>query len=541
MSGMPILTLLTLLPILGGIVVVGFQNQQLARRVAIAFSFLSLALALGLWKSFDASSGALQFVERADWIPALGVQYFLAVDGLGLLMVLLTSILVPLALLASGKLFEKAPHPGALSVERGEGVRRTREGNSSYSPRLYHALILFLQAGLIGTFTALNFFHWFIFWELSLIPAFFLVRLWGGMNRGPAAIQFFVYTMVGSVAMLLAFLAIFLATGKMDFVELAAMGRDGSLAGALAAKLGWYELNTKPLALIIFGGVLLGFAVKTPMLPFHTWLPSTYAEAPWPVTMLLTGVMSKMGVYGFIRILLPIFPQQINWVLTLLLWLAVITIVFSACAAFAQRDLKRVLAYSSINHLGYCLLAVFAVAKFTSAPEFETEKAAALNGAFLQIFNHGLTAATLFMFVGFIEQRTGGVRGLNDFGGLRKTIPVFCGLMGIALFSSLGLPGLNGFVGEFLIFKGVFPLAPWAAGLSVIGLLVTAIFLLTIIQRVFAGPLNEKWSKLPDLTWRERVLVAIPIALMFLLGLWPRLILDVVNSTAVRMVEQLKF
>jgi NADH-quinone oxidoreductase subunit M len=351
--------------------------------------------------------------------------------------------------------------------------------------------------------------------------------------------------MVGSVAMLLAFLAIFLATGKMDFIELAALARDGSLVNALSDKLGWklfgFEFTAKVMPLIIFSGVLLGFAVKVPLMPFHTWLPATYAEAPSPVTMLLTGVMSKMGVYGFLRILLPIFPQQINWVLTPLLWLAVITIVFSACAAFAQRDLKRILAYSSINHLGYCLLAVFAVAKFTNAPEFEIEKAAALNGVFLQMFNHGLTAATLFMLVGLVEQRTGGLRGLNDFGGLRKTVPVFCGLMGIALFSSLGLPGLNGFIGEFLIFKGVFPLTPWAAVLSVLGILVTAIFILTIIQRVFTGPLNKKWAKFPDLTLRERVLVGIPIALMFVLGLYPRLVLDVINSTAVRMVEQLKF
>jgi NADH-quinone oxidoreductase subunit M len=518
-NGISILTLLTLLPIIGGIIVVGLQDKQLARRFALGFSFLSLGLALGLWKSFDATNTELQFVERADWIPSLGVQYFVGVDGLGLLMVLLASIVVPMALLVSDRVTDRVP--------------------------LYHGLVLFLQAGLIGTFTALNFFHWFLFWELSLIPAFFLVRLWGGANRGPAATQFFVYTMVGSVAMLLAFLAIFHATGKMDFIELAAMGRDGSLVNALSDKLGWklfgFEFTAKVMPLIIFSGVLLGFAVKVPLMPFHTWLPATYAEAPSPVTMLLTGVMSKMGVYGFLRILLPIFPQQINWVLTPLLWLAVITIVFSACAAFAQRDLKRILAYSSINHLGYCLLAVFAVAKFTNAPEFETEKAAALNGVFLQMFNHGLTAATLFMFVGFIEQRSGGLRGLNDFGGLRKTIPVFCGLMGIALFSSLGLPGLNGFIGEFLIFKGVFPLTPWAAALSVLGILVTAIFILTIIQRVFAGPLNEKWSKLPDLTLRERLLVGIPIALMFVLGLYPRLVLDVINSTAVRMVEQLKF
>jgi NADH-quinone oxidoreductase subunit M len=536
-SQMPILTLLTLLPIFGGIVVVGLQDKQLARRFALGFSFLSLGLALGLWKSFDAANGELQFVERADWIPTLGVQYFLGVDGLGLLMVLLTSIVVPMALLVSGNLVgtsSTSSHAGKV----GDAVERVP---TRYSPQLYHALVLFLQAGLIGTFTALNFFHWFLFWELSLIPAFFLVRLWGGAQRSPAATQFFIYTMVGSVAMLLAFLAIFLATGKMDFIQLAELGRNGSLAEALAAKLGWHDLNARPLALIIFGGVLLGFAVKVPLMPFHTWLPATYAEAPSPVTMLLTGVMSKMGVYGFLRILLPIFPQQINWVLTPLLWLAVITIVFSACAAFAQKDLKRMLAYSSINHLGYCLLAVFAVAKFTSAPEFVTEKAAALNGVFLQMFNHGLTAATLFMFVGFIEQRSGGLRGLNDFGGLRQIAPVFCGLMGISLFSSLGLPGLNGFVGEFLIFKGVFPLTPWAAALSVIGLLVTAIFILTLLQRVFNGPLNEKWLKFPDLTLRERVLVGIPTVLMFVLGLWPRVVLDVINSTAVRMVERLNF
>ena len=519
MSGFPILTIITLLPLIAGIVVAGLGEQKkLARGIAFISSLLSLALALVLWRSFDASSGALQFVEKHSWIPTLGVNYFVGVDGLGLLMLLLTAVITPMAMLASWR------------VEK--------------SPSLFFSLVLFLQAGLFGTFTALNFFHWFIFWELSLIPAFFLVRLWGGSQRAPAATQFFVYTMVGSIAMLLAFLAIFLATGKFDFTALAELGRNGTLASALSAKLGWFDLTTNQLALVIFGGVLLGFAVKVPLMPFHTWLPATYAEAPSGVTMLLTGVMSKMGMYGFIRIVLPIFGPELNLphVQTVLLSLAVITIVFSACAAFAQKDLKRMLAYSSINHLGYCLLAVFAVARYTgNDASFDTEKAAALNGVFLQMFNHGLTAAALFWFVALIEKRSGGLRGLNDFGGLRKVAPIFCGLMGIALFSSLGLPGLNGFVGEFLIFKGVFPLAPWAAGLSVIGLLVTAIFILTILQRVFNGPLNEKWSKFPDLTLGEIAMLIIPIALMFVLGLYPRLVLDVINPTAVQMVEQLKF
>jgi NADH-quinone oxidoreductase subunit M len=257
--------------------------------------------------------------------------------------------------------------------------------------------------------------------------------------------------------------------------------------------------------------------------------------------MLLTGVMSKMGVYGFLRILLPIFPEQVRWMLKPLLWLAVATIVCSAAAAFVQRDLKRLLAYSSINHLGYCLLGIFAVAPTTLSAAASAEKAAALNGVFLQMFNHGLTAATLFWFVGMLEQRGQGLRGLNDFGGLRKVAPVFCGLMGIALFSSLGLPGLNGFIGEFLIFKGAFPLATWATALSVLGLLITAIFLLTLLQRVFNGPLNPRWSALPDLTLGERMLVLPALVLMVALGVYPQLVLGVINSTVVRMVEQLRF
>jgi NADH-quinone oxidoreductase subunit M len=385
-----------------------------------------------------------------------------------------------------------------------------------------------------------------------LIPAFFLVRLWGGPQRAAAATQFFVYTMVGSIALLLSFLGIFLATkhgsgpGIFDFTELGELGRNGEIAAGVANNLGFHlfghAFTASAMTKLIFLGALLGFAVKVPLMPFHTWLPATYTEAPSGTTMLLTGVMSKMGVYGFLRILLPIFPNEIHALRTPLLVLAVVTIVFSASAAFAQKDLKRIFAYSSINHLGYCLLAIFAVATSGStlvAPA--TEKAAALSGVFLQMFNHGLTAATLFWFVALLEQRSGGLRGLNDFGGIRKVAPVFCGLMGIALFSSLGLPGLNGFIGEFLIFKGVFPLAPCAASLSVIGLLVTAIFILTVLQRVFNGPLNAKWPAFPDLTLCERAMLAVPIALMFVLGVYPQLVLGVINPTIVEMVKQLPF
>jgi len=520
-----LLSILTFLPLVGGIVAIGLgpDHRRMARGVALGVSFAALALAVAAWMHFDPTASGFQFSEQAEWIPSLNVEYRVGVDGLGLIMVLLTALVTPMAMLASGDRLFASPR--------------------SVGPALYFGLMLFLESGLFGTFTALNFIHWFLYWELSLIPAFFLVRLWGGPRRAAAATQFFLYTMVGSVALLLSFLAIYLAAGTFDFGRLADLARDGQLNALLASpRLGWYSLTGRELATVIFAGALLGFAVKVPLMPFHTWLPATYAEAPSGTTMLLTGVMSKMGLYGFLRILLPIFPEQMHWLRKPLLALAILTILFSAGAAFAQKDLKRVFAYSSINHLGYCLLGIFAVTGYGSlALTPSIEQAAALNGVLLQMFNHGLTAATLFWFVAMIEERSGGLRGVEDFGGVRKVAPVLCGLMGIALFSSLGLPGLNGFVGEFLIFKGTFPLATCSSSLSVLGLLVTAIFLLTVLQRVFNGPLNPKWSSMPDLTWAERAMLAAPIALMFVLGIYPQLVLGVVDGTVVQMVKQLPF
>lgn len=518
MTEFPWLTILTFTPFVLGLVVLslGSRQGQVARVLGLVASLLSLALTLLVWKHFTPDSGALQLEETHAWEPWLAIQYHVGIDGISMLLLLLTAIVVPMALLASWRIEERTA--------------------------TYFGLVLLLESGLFGTFTALNFFHWFMFWELSLIPAFFLIRLWGGPFRASAATQFFIYTMVGSVLMLLGFLAIYLSTHQFDLTQLSELGRNGNLLGALDHGLGWRDLTTKRLGLIIFSGVFLGFAVKVPLIPFHTWLPEAYAEAPAGTTMLLTGLMSKMGVYGFLRIILPIFPQEMSWVLTPLLWLAVLTIVLSASAALVQRDLKRMLAYSSINHLGYCMLGIFAVMRSGALlPGPLVEKAAALNGVMLQMFNHGLTAATLFWLLGYLEQRAGGLRGINDFGGLRKVAPVFCGVMGIALFSSLGLPGLNGFIGEFLIFKGAFPLATWAAALGTIGLLLTAIFILTILHRVFNGPLNERWAQLADLNVRERLLLAPPLALMFVLGVYPQALIGIVNTTVSGMVQHLRF
>ena len=505
MNGFPILSLLILLPVVGAVIVL-FSGRH-ARVVAMITALACMVLALVVWTHVP-SNGTMGLLEQHPWVPSLGIEYSLGVDGLGALMVVLSAIVTLMSMDAAHRVHSQ--------------------------PSLFFALVLLLESGLFGTFTALNFFPWFLFWELSLIPAFFLIKLWGGAKRGPAATQFFVYTMAGSVGLLLAFLAVFLSTGSMDFTHLSLLASTGELEQMVTAHLG-------PVMIWLAIGVLAGFAVKVPLMPFHTWLPAAYSEAPSPVTMLLTGTMSKMGVYGLLRIALPMFGHEIAEMRTPLLVLAVITVVMGAWAAAAQKDLKRVFAYSSVNHLGYCQLGIFALAVPATGAAIQTSQAAALNGVILQMFNHGITAAALFWFIAMIQERTGGIRGIDDFGGLRKPAPVFAGLMGIALFSSLGLPGLNGFVGEFLIFRGVFPLSWVSATFSVLGILVTAIVILTVIQKVFTGPVPERWASFPDMHTGERISMAPVIGLMLLIGLLPQLIVDTINPTVVNLLAHWRF
>ena len=321
--------------------------------------------------------------------------------------------------------------------------------------------------------------------------------------------------------MLLGFAGIFLAAGTLDFGELAALAANGTLAVKLAALGGIW-----PTA--VFLGVLLGLAVKVPLFPFHTWLPAAYAEAPTGASMFLTGVMSKMGVYGFLRILWPLFPSALHTFAPALLWLAVGGVIFGAFAAMGQTDLKRMVAYSSVNHLSYCLLALFSVCAL-SRPSPDAA-VAALTGAILQMFNHGISAAALFFCVGVLEARSGGPRGIGDFGGVRTVAPLFAGLCGISMFSSLGLPGLNGFVGEFLVFRGVFGLVPWSAALSTLGLFATAFFLLTFWQRVFHGPRAGAGNgPFADVTGLEIATLLPLVGLMFLFGLFPQLLTVLIN------------
>src|SRR5213082_627726 len=489
------ITAIIFIPLLGALAV-WVWPQRNCRVIALIFNAISAACALGLWREVDATGTGMQFVERHAWIPAINAEYLVGVDGLSLLLVLLTSLIIPFALLAQ-------PPP-----------------NGS---RAFYATILVMQSALYGTFTAQNFVLWFLFYKMSLVPVVLLIKIWGGEDRARAATKFFLYTFLGSVSMLLSFLGIYLAKGTFDFAALASLGKTGLLSGNLA----W----------VAFAGIFVGFAVKVPLFPFHTWLPDAYQTAPTGVSMVLTGALSKMGVYGFIRLLIPLFPNEIKIIGPWLLALAVCSIVFAPLAAWAQRDLKRMVAYLSINHLGYCMLSLFAVAA-SPAIAAGIDAHAALSGVFMQIFNHGITAATLFYFVGLLEQRRG-LRGIDDFGGLMQRTPLLCGWMSVAMFSSLGLPGLNGFIGEFLIFKSSFAMSAVFTGIAVIGLLVTAIVFMRAMQSLFSGPLAESCSALPDLL-RSEQLIVVPVALlMFAIGVAPQFVLNIFNTTVVQMARLL--
>jgi NADH-quinone oxidoreductase subunit M len=497
MNTLPWLSLIVFTPWIGALLLALLPklDAKAARAVTLIFSLSTLALGLGVAANFDAANTAYQLVERHPWIAALNVDYHLGLDGMSLLLVLLTGLVGPASVLASWR--------------------------SDRSPRLHGLLLLLLQGAALGVFVALDFFPWFLFWELSLVPAFFLIKMWGGRNATAAAYQFVVYTIGGSAFMLLGFAAVYGATGTLSFPALTALAASGELTSKLT-----HVAPFVPTA--VFLGVLLGLAVKVPLFPFHTWLPAAYAEAPTGTSMFLTGVMSKMGVYGFLRILWPLFPLQLHAAAQPLTWLALGGVVLGAFAAMRQTDLKRMVAYSSVNHLSYCLLALFAVA--AAGPANPTAASSALSGTLLQMFNHGLSAAALFFCVGALEARSGGLRGLNDFGGVRSAAPILAGLSGIAMFSSLGLPGLNGFVGEFLIFRGVWGLTPWAAAVACLGLLATALFLLTFWQRVFHGPrAGASAGAFADAQPLEYAVLVPLAALMLLFGLLPQLLISLFN------------
>jgi len=486
-----LISALIIIPLVGAIALYVLPAKH-ARSIALTSAGVAAFCVVMLWRNFDGAAPDLQLIERHSWIPNIGAEYFVAIDGLGVLLIVLTTLLFPFALLAQ-------------PLERGAC-----------------ALMLVMQSALYGVFTAENFVLWFLFYEMTLVPAFLLIKLYGGDKRDVAAVKFFLYTFLGSVAMLLAVLGIYFARGTFDFRQLVDLARGGPL---VRGRFGF----------LVFAGIFIGLAVKVPLFPLHTWLPDAYETAPTGVSMVLTGALSKMGVYGFIRLLIPLFPTELKALGPWLLAIIVCSILVGALVAWAQSDLKRMVAYLSINHLGYCLLGLFAIATATSTSTL-IDTHAALSGVFLQMFNHGVTAATLFYFVGLLEQRRG-ARGLDDFGGLMQSAPLLCGWMSVAMFSSLGLPGLNGFVGEFLIFKGSFAVAPPFTAVAVLGLFFTAVTFMRAMQALFSGPATDPTNAIVDLTRGEKIVIVPVTLLMLAIGIAPQFLFSIFNTTVVQMAR----
>ena len=491
-----ILTLITFIPLAGAIAILFVPRTKASaiKWTALVFSLPSLALSVLLWMRYDPALPGMQFVQRLQWIESLDVHYFLGVDGISVPFIFLTALLTTLSIIYSWIINE-----------------RTKE---------YFALFLALETGMLGVFVALDFFLFYIFWEVSLVPMYFLIGVWGGPRREYAAIKFFLYTLVGSVAMLLAIVGVYLFTSPHTFsipeaiTQMPFAGRP--MLGSLA-----------------FLGFFLAFAIKVPSWPFHTWLPDAHVEAPTAGSVILAGILLKLGGYGFLRIALPMLPEPARHFSIWIAILALISIIYGALVAMAQKDMKKLIAYSSVNHMGYVMLGIAAAAAIVGSPN---DKAIALNGAMLQMFSHGLITGALFLLVGVIYERTHN-RDLDQFGGLGARIPVYAGLLSFMAFASLGLPGLAGFVSEFFIFRGAIPIYTVIAALGVIGIIVNAAYLLWMLQRVLLGPLNPKWADVPDADAREVISLAPLVALTILVGIMPSLLVGVFNGSVIEIVQ----
>jgi NADH-quinone oxidoreductase subunit M len=503
-----ILTLILLSPAIGAIITIFLpkENVKLIRWFAVIVSLIPLAFSVYLWVKFDASQTGFSFEENIAWYEAVNSSYHLGVDGISVPMVLLTTLLTPLALLISWSISENV--------------------------RSYMVLFLLLESGMLGVFLSLDLLLFFVFWEVGLIPMYFLINQWGSANRDYASFKFLIYTMAGSLGLLLAIQLIGISSGTFDLVQI--FSKWTALDQPLTVLGLPIELPISTVKAVAFWAFVIAFAIKVPVWPFHTWLPDAHTEAPTAGSMILAGVLLKLGAYGFLRLVLPLYPEQAKLYAVPLGILAVLAIVLGAFASWGQDDFKRLVAYSSVNHMGFVVLGI-AAAAYTRGTLAAEDAVIALNGSVLQMFNHGLSAAGMFLLVGVIYERAH-TRDLNDFGGLFPLVPIYGGILLFTSMASLGLPGLNGFVSEFMVVRGVWPIFTTMTAISMLGLLITGAYILKAITRVLHGPLNERWTNHKmEINAREIIAIAPLMVLMFIIGVWPSWIVEVINGTVLRL------
>ncbi len=500
----PLLSAMTFSPLVGVPLIVALKEAQrpLAKWIALLSTLVPLTLGVPLALGFDHrlvgvdSIRSFQFVESWYWMPSFHVFYKLGIDGLSLALVLLTVLLCPLCILAS------------FRIERAE--------------KAYFSLFLLLETGMIGSFVALDLVLFYVFWELMLLPMYFLIGIWGGPRRVYAAIKFFLYTLAGSLGLLLGILALYFASsadpGARTFDLLELIRRHDVLAAARPI-FGWL-----PFAPAIWWAFFIGFAIKVPVVPFHTWLPDAHVEAPTAISVILAGVLLKMGTYGFYRFNVPLFPEYSGAIAQVVVVLGVINILYGALCAMAQSDLKRLVAYSSISHMGFVLLGLGSMTT------------QGLTGGLFQMFNHGTITAMLFLLVGVIYDRAHH-RQIDGFGGLANAMPLYTAFTGFAFFAALGLPALSSFVSELLCLLGGFLAFPVWAVLGAIGVILGAAYLLWTMQRMFFGELNEKYRSIDDINARE-IVSLVPLAVIVVyLGVRPMLLLDTYHAAAARLAQ----